>query len=653
MGRGLSIFAGLLGVLGVMLLAPPVFADRFTSTNYTIDASTVGNSLGGAQSSTNYNLVSSGGESVVGDGTSGSYKLGQGYVPQLEQSLQLTVQPDGLLAYYPLDEATGTRAYDASTASNHMDFSGTPTWGTGVLDGGITTSASNSLVMPSNPGTSYSAMSVCAWSKITTQSSNPGIVSHTDNTLSTSGMWSLGYGSTSSTPKTFFNLGGTVYQVTSSVSAGMGNWAHICMTYGGTDLVLYVDGVERGRQTVNVALTSPTAPFSIGARGTTLHMIGSVDEVKIFNRVLSGSEIRAEHNAQSKGIAGAVSLNTITPGTSQTSNFDTIVQTDAPGYNLAISQNHDLRNGGNGEPDFAQDFNAFGNGTTLTTGNTGFDNLFSSGTGTFTSSTSSPIHGTFGRFNTTTSSTDYASEQHASTTSRFYRFYMRLSSLPAATATIFSLLDPAGSTTVSALRMQTNGTILLRNGNITVNTSTTALSANEWMRVELFYNAANSTQTLKLYKGGNVDSTTPTETLTGAATNGAASYFQLGMITAQASQTYDLDEVETSTATWLGPSATATIPAVSSSIASPAAWSEGTTKGLGFSLSAAPGLDGKWGSGANYAAFPLSPTTFYTRSGYTGGIKDVIALRARLDVTTAQYTGDYENTVTITGTIIP
>lgn len=97
-----------------------------------------------------------------------------------------------------------------------------------------------------------------------------------------------------------------------------------------------------------------------------------------------------------------------------------------------------------------------------------------------------------------------------------------------------------------------------------------------------------------------------------------------------------------------------TIPAVSASIASPAAWNEGTTTGLGFTLLTAPNLDGKWGAGANYAAFPGSPTTFYTRSGHTSSDTiDTLFGRLRLDVSALQTDGAYSNTVTYTGTTIP
>ena len=47
-------------------------AERFTGGSYTIDASVVGNSFGGANSGGSYTLTSSGGESVIGQGSGGS-----------------------------------------------------------------------------------------------------------------------------------------------------------------------------------------------------------------------------------------------------------------------------------------------------------------------------------------------------------------------------------------------------------------------------------------------------------------------------------------------------------------------------------------------------------------------------------------------------
>lgn len=98
-----------------------------------------------------------------------------------------------------------------------------------------------------------------------------------------------------------------------------------------------------------------------------------------------------------------------------------------------------------------------------------------------------------------------------------------------------------------------------------------------------------------------------------------------------------------------------TIPGVVSTIASPASWSNGATKGLGFTLvsSSATALDSKWASGSAFAALPASTTTVYTRSGLSGGVSDTLGVRYKLDIAASQPTGSYTNQVTWTGTITP
>jgi hypothetical protein len=110
-------------------------------------------------------------------------------------------------------------------------------------------------------------------------------------------------------------------------------------------------------------------------------------------------------------------------------------------------------------------------------------------------------------------------------------------------------------------------------------------------------------------------------------------------------QNHDLTHTDLST----------TIAALSSSIASPGAWSEGTTKGLGFTLTAGSQIEGKWGSNPNYdyAAIPGASTTFHSRTGLLGGTPETDTVQFRLDVPGSQKSGSYTNTVTFTATIIP
>jgi hypothetical protein len=98
------------------------------------------------------------------------------------------------------------------------------------------------------------------------------------------------------------------------------------------------------------------------------------------------------------------------------------------------------------------------------------------------------------------------------------------------------------------------------------------------------------------------------------------------------------------------------ISPVAGSIASPLAWTEGTTKGLGFTLIAtnATAIPGTWNSGNSYAAFPGSATTFYNRTGLQAS-NDYVTMRLRADVPSTQVSSvtAYTNTITVTGTMAP
>lgn len=92
-----------------------------------------------------------------------------------------------------------------------------------------------------------------------------------------------------------------------------------------------------------------------------------------------------------------------------------------------------------------------------------------------------------------------------------------------------------------------------------------------------------------------------------------------------------------------------TIPAISSTIASPAAWVNGTTKGLGFTVVES---DPVWNSGSVFAAIPNVSTSFLTRNSAVA-TKDLVNMQLKLDVTAAQPSGDYTSSVTLTGTMLP
>lgn len=454
--RGILTFVAM--VCTLLLCAPLVAADTYSSTSYKINGE-IGVSTGGdSTSSSTYRLISTMGESIVGQGSGGSYKLDAGYIAQLSSSLSVAVQPAGLIAYLPLDggmsdqspvfnaansaittvHSTAGATSVAGKVGNALQFNGT----TQYIDD------APSAATEYNP-VSNTAGTIELWFKIaSTTASDQFLASREANCQG----WQLIMTSTgqiqaqvSTTPST---CGSATYTAAISPTSYADNaWHHAAMTVNRSTstLKLYIDGsAVATTSTIPVADSAAGGTLKIAADYANTHFLtGSLDEIKILTRDLRPDEISAEYTASNAGTPSGLSLGSITPGVSNTTTADIMVQADTGKYSLAINQNNNLTNG---------------------------------------------------------------------------------------------------------------------------------------------------------------------------------SY---------------------------------TIPAVSANIAVPGAWTEGTTKGFGFTLTTAPSLDVKWSSGANYAALPGSSTTFYSRTSGGASVLDTIKMQFRSDVASTQASGNYANTVTVTGTITP
>lgn len=82
----------------------------------------------------------------------------------------------------------------------------------------------------------------------------------------------------------------------------IGAWQYIVTTYDGTTAKLYTNGVLKSSQ--NIAVTLPIGDATLIGASKTVQLrqfAGLIDEVQIFNRALSASEIMNTYNAGDKG----------------------------------------------------------------------------------------------------------------------------------------------------------------------------------------------------------------------------------------------------------------------------------------------------------------------------------------------------------------
>lgn len=335
------VMLGMLSIVGIVLFSSSVTAMRFSSTDYVIDTAVL-NNVGGYSSSTNYQLTSSGGEAAIGNGASGSYKMGAGYVAQIiTPAITVETQPSGLVAYYPLDENSGTFIHDNSSNANIGSFVNTPTWTAGKISQSLTFDGATQYVNLGNPAvTQLTNGTVELWMKSTVVGAASVMVAKPN------GYW---VGVNSGHPALYDWTTSTTCTGTANIADGA--WHHVVATLqsGVTNgSIIYVDGVQN--KTCTWTPVSQTSAVALGSTSSQQYFNGSLDQVKIFNRILSAQEISAEYTAQNAGVETGLTLQTVLAGVSNNTTFDVITLTSGSSYNLAINQDHNLQNGANTIP---------------------------------------------------------------------------------------------------------------------------------------------------------------------------------------------------------------------------------------------------------------------------------------------------------------
>ena len=198
----------------------------------------------------------------------------------------------GLVGYWPLDEGSGTIAYDFTGNGNNGTLTNGPTWTSGIVASNALSFSGSSYVTVGNasvlnPGTQ---VSIAAWVNFGTQAQSwAGIVSKAD--ASNAHGYDLRVGGAHGTTST---LSGDPNAIINN-----GTWTFLVGTYNGQTVSLYVNGVLTATSQYGAGIANNGTSLNIGADGTaTFSMVGSVDDTRIYNRALSAVEIKALYSAE-------------------------------------------------------------------------------------------------------------------------------------------------------------------------------------------------------------------------------------------------------------------------------------------------------------------------------------------------------------------
>ncbi|MSR78390.1 MAG: LamG domain-containing protein, partial [Candidatus Omnitrophica bacterium] len=187
---------------------------------------------------------------------------------------------------------------DATDAfgSNPGSLSGGNSYGAGYFGQGVTSNGTSSAhvdVADSASTHITGAITVSAWYKATSFVSFAGIIQKFPET-NNGGGFVLGFAHVSQGGIFRFDVsdGATNSIALSTSAAPIGSWHHVAVTYDQINAKYYMDGILDSTTAMTRTLAASTKVMQIAGSGaTTAYWNGSVDDVTLWDRALSASEI--------------------------------------------------------------------------------------------------------------------------------------------------------------------------------------------------------------------------------------------------------------------------------------------------------------------------------------------------------------------------
>jgi chitodextrinase len=203
-----------------------------------------------------------------------------------------------LAAEYKFDSS----ATDSSGNNNNLTLVNAPTYTTGQVNQALSLNGTNQYAVT----TSYSptlnltgtAMTLAGWVKPTTQATSIIVAKPYASTHSAPYFdWGLIYNAGGNgKPSAYLGCQGSHQYANTALT--LNSWQHIAVTYDGANLRFYRNGVADGVIPATCAVTNTNSQnMRVGANANgTETFPGALDEVKIYNRALSQTEVSALAN---------------------------------------------------------------------------------------------------------------------------------------------------------------------------------------------------------------------------------------------------------------------------------------------------------------------------------------------------------------------
>jgi hypothetical protein len=227
-------------------------------------------------------------------------------VPSTAQSYTATyiatpiLLPQGLVAAWNFSEGTGTSASDGSGNDNTATLINGPTWTAGQYDTGLSFNGVNNYLRVSNSPSlniAGNALTLTMWLNPQPLGGGDSVVlGKFWNATMTSPYYQYGLELAAGSEPFFYvgtNTGFRAVRMGSSLP--FSQWSHLAVMFNGAQVQFYVNGILVRTQPLAASLQARGQPLYIGADITPSQFHkGLLDEVRIYNRALTSSEIQTD-----------------------------------------------------------------------------------------------------------------------------------------------------------------------------------------------------------------------------------------------------------------------------------------------------------------------------------------------------------------------
>ncbi|MFA5126133.1 MAG: LamG domain-containing protein [archaeon] len=212
---------------------------------------------------------------------------------------------NNLVAYYKFNEKSGTTIFDSARGNNGTLTSGADTNAIGLWDtnAGYFDGVDDYVSVPDSSsiriGGSGNSFAISFWTKLARSSGTNMLISSHGGGCETFGFVSW-FDTTYGLAQQIRADDGScqVLYITPYTRIPLNSWIHVVFDYNTTDLVTYVNGTQMGITHYVGYMKQSTVGMNFGRNINTGdgYLQGLIDEVKIYNRSLSATEIQADYN---------------------------------------------------------------------------------------------------------------------------------------------------------------------------------------------------------------------------------------------------------------------------------------------------------------------------------------------------------------------